>query len=103
MGLHQHGRGAALVLSAATVFIIERRLFVAAGWMLAAAGLSLLGLMHSWRFAGADTIGFLPLLDRVTGSATPGGLFPAAAFALGYFALALILCTARWFTEPDLK
>ena len=101
--LEQGAFFAALVLSAATVFIIERRLFVAAGWMLAAAGLSLLGLMHSWRFAGADTIGFLPLLDRVTGSATPGGLFPAAAFALGYFALALILCTARWFTEPDLK
>jgi len=101
--LEQGAFFAALVLSAATVFIIERRLVVAAGWMAAAAALSLLGLMHSWRFAGADTISSLPLLDRLTGAPAVGDLFPAAAFAAGYAALALVLCTARWFTEPALK
>jgi len=85
------------------VFIIERRLFAAAGWMFAAAGLSLLGLMHSWRFAGADTVSSLPLLDRMTDSARPGTLFPAAAFAVGYAILALILCAAKWFTEKSLQ
>jgi AGZA family xanthine/uracil permease-like MFS transporter len=98
--LEQGAFFAALVLSAATVFIIERRLHVAAGWMLAAAVLSLAGLMHSWRFAGADTISSLPLLDRMTHSARPGPLFPAAAFAVGYATLALILYAATWFTEP---
>ena len=101
--LEQGAFFAALVLSAATVFIIERRLFAAAGWMFAAAGLSLLGLMHSWRFAGADTVSSLPLLDRMTDSARPGTLFPAAAFAVGYAILALILCAAKWFTEKSLQ
>jgi AGZA family xanthine/uracil permease-like MFS transporter len=101
--LEQGAFFAALMLSAATVFIIERRLLVAAGWMVAAAALSLLGLMHSWRFAGADTISSLPLLDRLTGSSVQGTLFPAGAFALGYLALALILCTAKLYTEPAFK
>lgn len=101
--LEQGAFFAALVLSAATVFIIERRLYVAAGWMLAGAGLSLLGLMHSWRFAGADTISSLPLLDRLTKSGGTGALFPAAAFALGYLILALVMCSAKWFTESDVR
>jgi adenine/guanine/hypoxanthine permease len=101
--LEQGAFFAALVLSAATVFIIERRLFVAAGWMFAAAALSLLGLMHSWRFAGNDTISSLPLLDRLTESAGPGPIFPAGAFALGYAILALVLVCAKWFVEPALR
>jgi AGZA family xanthine/uracil permease-like MFS transporter len=98
--LEQGAFFSALMLSAATVFIIERRLLVAAGWMTAAAALSLLGLMHSWRFLGSDTVGSLPLLDQLTGSVRPGTLFPAAAFALGYLILAAILCAAKWFTKP---
>jgi adenine/guanine/hypoxanthine permease len=94
---------AALILSAATVLIIERRLFAAAGWMLAAAALSLLGLMHSWKFAGTDTIGSLPLLDLLTLSGAAGPLFPAAAFAMGYCILAALLCTAKFFMEPTAR
>ena len=93
--LEQGAFFAALVLSASTVFIIERRLFVAAGWMFAAAALSLLGLVHSWRFAGSDTINSLPLLYRLTDSARPGPIFPAGAFALGYAILALVLVCAK--------
>jgi len=92
---------AALILSAATVFIIERRLLAAAAWMLAASVLSLLGLMHAWKFAGADTIGSLPLLDRLLHIAEPGPLFPAAMFAVGYASLAFLLCAAKWFTVSD--
>ena len=99
--LEQGAFFAALILSAATVFIIERRLFAAAGWMLGAAALSVLGLMHSWRFAGSDTVGSLPLLDLVTQSARPGPLVPAAAFALAYFILAALLFAAKWIARPS--
>jgi AGZA family xanthine/uracil permease-like MFS transporter len=92
---------AALILSAATVYIIERRLLRAAGWLLAAAALSLLGLMHAWKFAGDDTIGSLPLLDRALHGAPSGPLFPAAQFAFGYVLLALLLCGAKWTTLPS--
>jgi AGZA family xanthine/uracil permease-like MFS transporter len=94
---------AALILSAATVFIIERRLVVAAVWMMVASVLSLLGLMHAWRFAGGDTIGSLPLLDQLTNSVVAGPLFPAAGFAIGYAILGLLLLTAKWFTEPEIR
>jgi AGZA family xanthine/uracil permease-like MFS transporter len=92
---------AALILSAVTVFIIERRLLAAAGWLLAASVLSLLGLMHAWRFAGGDTVGSLPLLDFLVGSSKPGTMFPGAMFAVGYGALAILLCAARWLTKPS--
>jgi AGZA family xanthine/uracil permease-like MFS transporter len=91
---------AALILSGATVMIIERRLMAAAGWMLVASGLSLLGLMHSWRFDGADTVSSIPLLSHLTGSAQIGPLFPAAAFACAYALTAVILVAAKFFTTP---
>lgn len=92
----------ALVLATVTVLIIERRLLAAAGWALAAAALCLLGLMHSWRFTPSDTVSALPLLDRLTGTGLPGApLFPAALHAAGYAGIAVVLCLARWFTEPD--
>ena len=92
----------ALVLATVTVFIIERRLLAAAGWALAAAALSLLGLMHAWRFTPGDTVSALPLLDRLAGAGRPGDpLFPAAACAAGYAGIAVVLLLARAFTEPD--
>ena len=92
----------ALVLATVTVLIIEKRLLVASVWSLAAAALSLLGLLHSWRLAPTDTLSSLPLLDRITGAtATSDSLFPAASYAIGYAALALICFVARFVTEPD--
>ncbi len=92
----------ALVLATVTVLIIERRFLAAAGWAVAAAGLCLLGLMHSWRFTPDDTVSAIPLLDRLTGAVQGGGaLFPAAAYAAGYAAIAVVLLLARWFTEPE--
>jgi len=92
---------AALILSAATVMIVERRLFAAAGWLVAAAVLSMLGLMHAWRAVGADTVGSLPLLERLTGSGVVGSLYPAEPYALAYLILAVVLILARWFTGPS--
>ena len=92
----------ALVLATVTVLIIERRLLAAAGWSLATAVLSLLGLLHAWRFTSSDTVTSLPLLDYLTGTGRPGeSLFPAAGYAIGYAGIAAILLLARWFTEPD--
>jgi AGZA family xanthine/uracil permease-like MFS transporter len=91
-----------IVLAAVTVFIIEKQLVKAARWCFAAAGLSLIGLLHAWRFSASDTVSALPLLERLTGTGPAGGtLFPAAAYAVGYVGMGVVLLAARWFTEPE--
>ena len=90
-----------IVLATVTVLIIEKRLVAAALWAWAAAGLSLLGLLHAWKFSASDTVSALPLLECLTQTVASGGsLFPAAAYGLGYFCMGLVLLGARWFTEP---
>ena len=90
-----------VVLAAVTVFIIEKRLVTAALWSFAAAALSLVGLLHSWRFSPSDTVSALPVLERLTQTTVAGGtLFPAAAYALGYAGIGAVLLLARWFTVP---
>ena len=76
----------AMILSAATVAIIERRFVTAAIWMLVAAALSATGLMHSFRYTGADT---------------SLSLQPAWPFVMAYLAAAGVLVAARWLTVPD--
>lgn len=44
----------AMILSAATVHLIDRRLRSAALWMAVAAGLSAIGLMHAYALNGSD-------------------------------------------------
>jgi len=91
----------ALILAAITVFIIDRKLVTAALWSLAAAALSLLGLLHAWKLQPNDTVGTIPLLERLAGRPAAGAaLFPAAAYAIAYAGLAAILLLARWFAEP---
>ena len=46
----------AMILAAATVFVIERRFVLASAWCLGGAVLSALGLMHSYRFTPGDTV-----------------------------------------------
>ncbi|MBA4286473.1 MAG: permease [Xanthomonadaceae bacterium] len=76
----------AMILSAATVAIIERKFVNAALWMLVAAALSATGLMHSFRYTGADTA---------------LSLQPAWTFVSAYMAAAAVLIAARWLTVPD--
>lgn len=76
----------AMILSAATVAIIERKFVSAAIWMLVAAALSATGLMHSFRYTGADTA---------------LSLQPAWTFVMAYLAAAGVLVAARWLTVPD--
>jgi len=91
-----------IVLAAVTVFIIEKQLVKAALWCFGGAALKFVGLLHAWRFSASDTVSALPLLERTAGTAAPGGvLFPAAAYALGYAGIGVVLLLARWFTEPS--
>ena len=46
----------AMILAAMTVYIIEQKFGLAALWAIAAGILSWLGLMHSYRWTGADTV-----------------------------------------------
>lgn len=73
----------AMILSAATVGILERRFRVAAAWCVTAAVLSVLGLMHSYVWTPADTV---------------VSLTPAWPWAAGYAVMALIFFLAPWIT-----
>ena len=76
----------AMLLSAATVAVIERRFVRAAAWCLAAAALSLLGLMHSYAWTPADTV---------------LSLAPAWPWAAGYALMAAVFLLAPLLTTPD--
>ncbi|HEY6559660.1 MAG TPA: hypothetical protein VI072_20400, partial [Polyangiaceae bacterium] len=75
----------AMLLSAATVAVIEQRFLLAAGWSFAGAALSALGLIHSYRFTPGDTA-----LD----------LTPGWPWAMGYACMGLCFATAKWLTVP---
>jgi adenine/guanine/hypoxanthine permease len=75
----------AMMLSAMTVAIIEKK-FVAAGiWCFVATGVSLLGLMHSYQWTPGDTAVLLK---------------PAIPWAVGYAGMGLVFLLARFITEP---
>ena len=93
---------AAMILSAMCVCIIDRQFVRAAGWSLAAALLSLSGLLHAFKFTPGDTLVDLPLLYLLAGnfSRSFADLFPAWRFALAYTLVALVLLAARGLTKP---
>ncbi|HEX9881233.1 MAG TPA: hypothetical protein VGA65_01875, partial [Hyphomicrobium sp.] len=72
----------AMILSAATVHLIERNFATAALWCLAAAALAAVGLMHSYVLTPADAV------------AAFGE--PAWRWAIGYAAMAALFFAARW-------
>jgi AGZA family xanthine/uracil permease-like MFS transporter len=74
-----------MVLAAATVAVIERRFATAAAWCGAAAALSVLGLVHSYRWTPGDTA---------------IALRPAWEWAAGYAIMAATFASARWTTAP---
>lgn len=74
-----------MLLSAATVCVIERRFTAAAAWAAAAAVLSATGIMHSYQWTMADT--------ALT-------LAPAWPFAAAYALMAAIFLVAPFITEP---
>jgi adenine/guanine/hypoxanthine permease len=76
----------ATLLAAATAAVIDRRFGQASLWCLAAAGLSAIGLMHSYRWEFADTA---------------LSLRPAWPWVMGYGAMALVFFSARWLTVRE--
>ena len=85
------------------VCIIDRNFVRAAGWSIAAAILSLSGLLHAFKFTTGDTLVDLPLLDLLAGNFKGNitELFPASRFAMAYLLVALILLAAHFFTKPN--
>lgn len=75
-----------MLLSAATVGIIERKWHAAAAWCGLAALLSATGIMHSYQWTAADTV---------------LKLSPAWPFAIAYAAMSLLFLVAKWTTEPN--
>ena len=76
----------AMLLSAATVGIIERKWITAAAWCGIAALLSAAGLMHSYQWTAGDTA---------------LNMTPAWPFAAAYAFMALLFFSARWTTEKE--
>jgi AGZA family xanthine/uracil permease-like MFS transporter len=76
----------AMLLSAATVCIIEHHFVKAALWCWSGAALSAAGLMHSYSWTRADTV-----LE----------LSPAWPWVLGYAIMGFLFLIARWATVPN--
>ncbi len=76
----------AMILAAATVYVIERKFVVAAGWCALAAVLSAVGLMHGYQYTPGDTV---------------MALGPAWPWACGYGAMAVVFFAANWLTVPQ--
>jgi len=76
----------AMILSAMTVCIIDRRFETAAIWCGIAALLSATGLMHGYQLTFGDTV---------------LALQPAWPYVAGYALMALLFVAARWLTQPD--
>jgi len=74
-----------VLLAAATVCVIERRFRQAAGWCLAGAALSAVGLIHSYRWTPTDTV---------------LSLRPAWPWTIGYAVMAGCFALAPWVTFP---
>ena len=77
----------AMILSALTVHLIERRCVSAGLWAMAAAALSATGLMHSYTFAAKDVVGAFGQ--------------PAWTAAVGYLVMAVTFFGARWLTTVE--
>ena len=74
-----------MLLAAATVAVIERQFVRAGMWCLAGAAMSLIGLVHSYRFTAGDTVVHLT---------------PAWPFVISYACMAACFFLARFVTVP---
>jgi adenine/guanine/hypoxanthine permease len=93
----------ATIWSAMVYYIVERRFLVAAVWSALASMLSLVGMMHAWKFGNGDTALNIPLLDWLAGEPIAGGrgnLIPAWPFAVAYALITGLLLFAQRFGVP---
>lgn len=75
----------AMLLAGTTVAVIERRFTTAALWCAIAAGLSAIGLIHSYTWTASDTVFVLA---------------PAWPFVWAYLLMGVCCLSARWLSEP---
>ena len=81
-----------MILAGITYFVIERRFTVAANWCITGALLSLIGFTHNYIFTTGDVIGRLALPLPVW-----------TKWTTGYFAMAIVLYLAPYFTQDEHK
>jgi AGZA family xanthine/uracil permease-like MFS transporter len=94
----------ATIWAAMLFYIVDRRFALAACWSGLAALLSLLGLIHTWKFSSTDTVMNMPLLDWLGGlpvAMTWPGLFPGWAYAATYGLFACFLLVAKRCSRPE--
>jgi len=92
----------AMIWSAMVVYIIDHKFRLAAIWSFSGALLSILGLMHSFKLTGTDSIINLPLIGIISGeSMDAAALFPAWQFAAGYSLVGLLLLLTPWITRTE--
>jgi AGZA family xanthine/uracil permease-like MFS transporter len=85
-----------MILAAVSAFLIDRRFASAAGWSLAAAALTALGLMHAYQLAG-NAPDYLFAFQRPAETATA---YRAWGVAAGYAAFAALFAAAGfWFAR----
>ncbi len=75
----------AMILAAFTAAVLEQRFRLAAVWCFVAAGLSMIGLMHSYAFTPADVV---------------LSLKPAWQWAIAYTCMGLFCLVLPWITRP---
>jgi AGZA family xanthine/uracil permease-like MFS transporter len=98
----------AMILSAATVAVIERRFVVASLWCFAGSILSATGIVHAYRFTPADTALDPAPFGRLFGllSTDPKAAFsllqslPGWRFAAAYAAMGVVFLLAPRVTKP---
>ena len=88
IALGQGGLLVSMIWAAALVWIIERRFLQASAWMLVAALLSCLGVIHAYRLSAQG------IENRL-------GWWVAPQFTLSYLAAALFLLTCHWYTQNN--
>ncbi len=92
----------AMIWSAMVIYIIDRKFRLAAYWSFAGGALSILGLMHSFRLTGTDSIINLPLVKILSDETLNAkGLIPAWEFAAGYVLVGVLLLITPWIAKTQ--
>jgi len=85
-----------MIVAAISAFLIDRRFFHAAGWALAAAALTLLGLMHAYQLTGND-LDYLLLFNRTPEAGAY--LYRAYEVAIGYLLMAGVFAAMGYYAR----
>jgi AGZA family xanthine/uracil permease-like MFS transporter len=75
-----------MIVAAVSAFLIDRRFYAAAGWALAAAVLTVLGLIHAYQLSG-NVIDYLPIFTAPVSGAF---VYRGYDLAVGYFLMAIL-------------